>query len=342
MNNCAYTNPGIGRLRAMTIPATQSLVPVPDTRLSINHGTPWPVVAQSFLDAECSSANTRLAYTRQLRTAFAFLNVETLAELNGAILASYKASVVNSTLSPNSQAVAIAALRAFLKWSRALGAHGLNDDILGIALKMPKAQVRKPYMILSEIELRDIFHVVNEPRDSAILGLMVGAGLRVSEVGNLLVSDIRTGEEGAYVWVRQGKGAKDRHVPLTDDVLRLVVDYLESSDRHLGSDGYLFLARDRAKRKRDVRKPISRSMSSNALEAVVAGAIEAAHIRGKRVSPHSLRHTFAIRFLRASGNVPALSKLLGHSALTVTMRYLDHIQLDELRAAMPRLPLNGS
>ncbi len=221
-----------------------------------------------------------------------------------------------------------------------VGAHGLSDDVLAIALKMPKATVRKPYLILTEAELRDMFHTVQHPRERAVLGLLAGAGLRVSEVGNLLVSDVRQGEDGAFVWVRQAKGAKDRHVPLTEDVLAMAVSYLEITGRHLGSDGYLFLARDRALAKRKASKAQGRRMSSNALERIVNGAIEAAGVRGKKITPHSLRHTFAIRYLRATGNVPALSKLLGHSALTVTMRYLDHIELDELRASMPRLPLN--
>ena len=63
-----------------------------------------------------------------------------------------------------------------------------------------------------------------------------------------------------------------------------------------------------------------------------------AGIDAKRISPHSLRHSFALRTLRYSGNVVAVSKLLGHSQLTTTQRYVDHLELDELREVIPTLP----
>jgi integrase/recombinase XerD len=56
------------------------------------------------------------------------------------------------------------------------------------------------------------------------------------------------------------------------------------------------------------------------------------------VSPRSLRHCFAIRALRAGANVVAVSRLLGHATVATTQRYLDHLALGELRAAVPMLP----
>lgn len=59
----------------------------------------------------------------------------------------------------------------------------------------------------------------------------------------------------------------------------------------------------------------------------------------KRSSPHSLRHTFALRSLRQKRDVIAVQKLLGHASVATTQRYLDHLGLAELRAAVPTLPL---
>lgn len=58
----------------------------------------------------------------------------------------------------------------------------------------------------------------------------------------------------------------------------------------------------------------------------------------KQISPHSLRHTFAIRALRFSGNAVTVSKLLGHASVATTQVYLNHLGLGELRAAVPHLP----
>jgi Phage integrase family len=58
----------------------------------------------------------------------------------------------------------------------------------------------------------------------------------------------------------------------------------------------------------------------------------------KAVSPHALRHTYALRCLRHGGDVVAVSKLLGHSSITPTQRYVDHLAVGELRATVPHLP----
>jgi site-specific recombinase XerD len=80
-------------------------------------------------------------------------------------------------------------------------------------------------------------------------------------------------------------------------------------------------------------------MSTRAVGYLIARLCQRAHVSAKKVSPHSMRHTYAIRALRAGASVPALQKLLGHASPATTGRYLDHLELDELRAAVPSLPL---
>lgn len=65
-------------------------------------------------------------------------------------------------------------------------------------------------------------------------------------------------------------------------------------------------------------------------------------VTAKRITPHSLRHTYAIRCLRAGGNVVAVAKLLGDESISTTQRYVDHLATGELRAAVPALPLGLS
>jgi site-specific recombinase XerD len=66
--------------------------------------------------------------------------------------------------------------------------------------------------------------------------------------------------------------------------------------------------------------------------------MDGARVEGKAISPHSMRHSYALRYLRNGGNVVALAKLLGHAAVTTTQRYVDHLERGELRAALPALP----
>ncbi len=71
-------------------------------------------------------------------------------------------------------------------------------------------------------------------------------------------------------------------------------------------------------------------------------AAHQAGIHAKRVTPHALRHTFAIPALRLHGNVMAVSKLLGHRSVATTQRYLDHLAVAELRDAVPLLPAGAA
>jgi site-specific recombinase XerD len=82
-------------------------------------------------------------------------------------------------------------------------------------------------------------------------------------------------------------------------------------------------------------------LSTRAVGYLVRRALEKAGLAAKAISPHSLRHTYAIRALRAGGNVIAVQKLLGHASVATTQRYLDHLALGELRAAVPPLPMSA-
>ena len=141
----------------------------------------------------------------------------------------------------------IAALRSFLLWSRAMGAHQLPVEVIRAALRTPPATVQQPDRVLAEPEVAAVIRAASTPRDRALLAVMLGASLRVAEVVGLDVTDVREdGEGGTMLHVRQGKGRNDRMVPVQPDVARLVRGYLAASGRRLGEIGSLFRAHDPA------------------------------------------------------------------------------------------------
>jgi site-specific recombinase XerD len=307
----------------------------PVTRL-----VPWDSATKHYLDT-LDSDNTRRAYTRWLRHVGVVLGEPPLASLDSAMLGDYRATVTSDDegLGPASRSQAIAALRSFVRWVRGLdgGRHLplVTIETMEIALRMPRAEVRRPYSVLSDPEASRMIERATSSRDRALLSVMIGAGLRVSEVVRLAIGDLHADQEGgAVIHVRQGKGRKDRSVPIQPDVLAVVLAYLQATGRRLGGPGVLFRSYDHVEHRR-VR---AEGMTESAVWQAVRKAVGLAHIVGKAVSPHTLRHTFAIRFLRAGGSVAALQKLLGHSSLTTTQRYLDHFELAELRKMMPALP----
>lgn len=271
-------------------------------------GADWSDVAAAFLDT-ADSANTRRAYKRWLRAAGEWMGVDTVAEVTGTRLLEFRRAVLDSdsqllrlladprpgrrsstALQPASHAQGIAALRAFLMWSRTMGAHQLPAEVVSAALKTPQARVQRPYSVLTEAEVAAILSAATTARDRALLGVMLGAGLRVSEVVALDVGDLLTDQEGgAALYVRQGKGRKDRVVPIQPEVERLLRAYLAITGRRLGQTGPLFRAHDRGLVHRGVQRG---RLGAGAVWAVVQSCAVAAGINAKKVSPHALRHTW--------------------------------------------------
>jgi len=296
---------------------------------------PWREVLEAFSNAELDSPQTRRAYRRAIVACLTALGHQTLSEVSGAELAAYRAALVSDGRGAAAHSVALAAIRSFLKWAQRFGACLLTGDVISGALRSPRSHVEKPYNVLTDPELVAVLAATKTTRDRALVGVMAGAGLRVSEAVGLDVSDVHEDAKGrGLLRIRHGKGGKERLVPTSESVLALIKVHLGETGRTIGSSGPLFRAHDRGAVTRD-RKPLT----SSAASIVVHQAVKAAGVNGKAISPHSLRHTYAIRYLRNGGNVVALAEILGHASVTTTQRYLKHLELDELRATIPQLPV---
>lgn len=118
-------------------------------------------------------------------------------------------------------------------------------------------------------------------RDRAILAVLLGAGLRVAEAVGLDPSDLHEDSEGASaIYVRQGKGRKDRTVPIQPEVATAICRHLAETKSRIGDEGPLFRAHDRAESKR----PRGR-LTTRAVAEMVARCAKDAGIEAKRVSP---------------------------------------------------------
>lgn len=150
-------------------------------------------------------------------------------------------------------------------------------------------------------------------RDKAIILMLFDTGLRVSELCSLSLQDM---DKGKTLWVH-GKGSKQRWVALGQQVQKALRRYLSlRNDEHSA----LFVG---------IKGPLTRS---GILQMVKERAAQAG-VRGVRTSPHTLRHTFAINFLRNGGNVFELQYLLGHSSLDIVKRYLGALNAEDAARA---------
>ena len=171
------------------------------------------------------------------------------------------------------------------------------------ALAHPKRPKTLP-VILSPEEVLRIFAAIRSVKYKAIIATAYAAGLRISEVCALRVSDIDS--QRRRIHVRAGKGKKDRYVMLGESLLDLLRQYYQAA-RPQGE--YLFPG----------YKP-QRPICTNAVRQVLQQVIREAGLT-KRVTMHTLRHCFATHLLEAGTDIRILQVLLSHSSIRTTLRY---------------------
>jgi integrase/recombinase XerD len=186
---------------------------------------------------------------------------------------------------------------------RFLYTHTLHRKVTIERIPFPRRERKLP-MILSREEVRALLEAPRDLRQRALLAILYGSGLRVSEVARLKVADI----DGArnVLWVRSGKGRKDRQALLPPKLRELLRCYW------------------RSRRPTDWLFPSARQGQPISVKAIFLACRRAGHRAGiaKSVHPHSLRHAFATHLLEAGVDLRTIQILLGHANLETTARYL--------------------
>jgi integrase/recombinase XerC len=289
------------------------------------------------------SPNTTRAYLRDLEGFFAHVRAAraaegpiTVAELDVTAARSYLASLHGHN-DPVTVGRKLSSLRTFF---RLLVRRKLATSSLVAALRGPKRARRLPAFLAKEETVRLLegssqASPAEELRDQALFEALYGAGLRISEACNLDVGDVTADGAGARVNVRQGKGRKDRIVPLGGTAWRAIEAYLPLRASLLGerppAPHALFLTR--------------RGRRLGTREARRRLALREGQTGVKRVSPHALRHSFATHLLGEGADLRSIQEMLGHASLRTTQRYAQ-VDIDHLMAvydrAHPRAVLPGA
>ena len=212
----------------------------------------------------------------------------------------------------------LASLRTFYRW---LAREGVVEANPAALLATPKQPRRLP----KALPVDEVFALVEAPddheilgaRDAAILELLYGGGLRVSEATGLKVGDLDL--PGASVRV-MGKGRKERLVPIGRKAIAALSRWLARRGELLreGQDdpGALFLGR------------LGTVLTSRQVARRLDGHVQAVALK-RNVSPHALRHSFATHLLGGGADLRAIQELLGHASLSTTQRYT-HVSVEHL------------
>jgi len=285
------------------------------------------------------SPKTLEAYGRDLRQCLDFLcshwgervTLERFAALEATDVRAFMAMRRADDIAGRSLMRALAGLRSF---GRFLEREGKGKVGALSAIRAPKVakSLPKPLPMASAKRLADADERAGEERetwilvrDAAVMALLYGSGLRISEALGLKRREVpKAGEDD--VLVVTGKGNKTRMVPVLQNVLALIDEYVAMCPHALPADGPIFVGARGG--------PLSPRIIQLAMERL-RGALGLPD----SATPHALRHSFATHLLSRGGDLRAIQELLGHSSLSTTQVYtgIDSERLLEVYAsAHPR------
>jgi len=264
-------------------------------------------------DVRLASPHTVDAYRRDLKNFIAQSGEMPLCDVQRRHVQDWMVAQHVAGRAPASLARRLSALRSMFDAAVRAGWCVINPTDGMTPPKLPK---RLPRTLPAEQTalLMQPTDAVSDLRDAALLAVMYGCGLRVSEAVGLDLVDIDM--QSAEIRVH-GKGGKERISPMAEGVCRLVSDYLEL--RHANADMHeqaLFLNRTGS---RLSPRSVQRMLKQRAL---ATGA-------DTTVTPHRLRHSFATHLLAGGVDMRAIQELLGHASLSTTERYT-HLDIDKL------------
>ena len=291
-------------------------------------------LSTSFLRAAAAerdlSPHTIAAYRSDLRQFIEWAKshgVGDVRQVDRRLIRRYVATLTQNALARRSIVRKVSALRSLLRWAAQQGAAPahLAEDVVVPKLDRPLPKVLKAADAAALCALPP----ADDPtgiRDRAIVELLYGSGLRVAELCGLDLADVDVGKHTVRV---TGKGRKERQVPVGKPAAEAVTRYASDARQY-------FLA------KRQPAAPTTPALFLNSR----GGRIGARSVRAlltkyvaaegmRRVSPHTLRHSYATHLLDGGADLRAVQELLGHESLATTQIYT-HVSTERLRAVYER------
>lgn len=277
------------------------------------------------------AANTVVAYERDLRSFAAAMEAQgkrSCAEISLEDVDGYLRAARGQGLSAATRARRIAAIKGFLRYLKDRRVVPANPAELVAAPKKGRLLPR----ILSEEEVAALLERIDgdepiELRDRAMLEMLYGAGLRVSELCALNLDDLVADGELLRI---AGKGSKERLVPFSGASAHALAVYLARARgafvRGNLAERHIFLTR------------LGKAFTRQGVFKIIRQRAVAADLAPERISPHVLRHCFASHMLQRGADIRAIQELLGHADIGTTQIYthVDATRFAEIHKLHPR------
>jgi integrase/recombinase XerC len=258
-----------------------------------------------------ASPNTILAYTKDLSSFVAYIGEVKPVDIDHVRIRGYLSDLYDKGLGKTSVARHLAAVRSFYRWMAREGMVKQNPASLVSTPKLPKKLPRVPTMeeINTVLDADMPENAAFPERDSVILELLYGCGLRNSELVGINLDNVHWSNEAILV---RGKGKKERIVPLGETAAKAIREYMPKRQELLKS-------------KRKTNPALLLNLRGTRLTTRSVGRIvkQIAIARGlpADIHPHTLRHAFGTHMLEEGADLRAIQELLGHERLSTTQRY---------------------
>jgi integrase/recombinase XerC len=288
----------------LTMPTTQSL----DIFLRALQGQNY---SPKTLRAYGDDLTQFLAWVQKNRVDWETPNRFSRADIEGFM--QYLSSQRMSGVTRVRKLAAIRKFFAFMEENKILASNPANT------VKGARREEKEPNILYKEQYKALLYEASDNIRDYAIIQTFLQTGIRLSELVNLRVEDIDF--EHRILTVRQGKGKKDRQIPLVDEAVKALRNYLRYRNTELiVDDEIFFLAKN------------GTSLNVSSVKYIVAKYVKKAGIR-KKVSVHTLRHTFGAHKADKHMSLATLQELMGHKKKETTLKYI-HLAKTNLRQEM--------
>ncbi len=279
---------------------------------------------KNFLDyltvEKNASRHTLSNYKRDILHFTDFLerrNITNLGDVTVAQIRTYLAKLQQQNLSRASRARKLSSLKSFYKYMQR---EGYVDTNMIAGISAPKREKKLPVFLdkakvvkLLEAPGRDTLQGL---RDRAILEVLYSGGLRVSELAGAGIDDIDFIAEALKA---KGKGKKERLVPLGRPAVMAIRKYLEQRSQE----------QPRVKGKVVFANRFGQRLSTRGIQRIVEKYMKQVALQ-ERISPHTLRHTFATHLLSAGADLRSVQELLGHKSISTTQIYT-HVTPERLK-----------
>jgi integrase/recombinase XerD len=300
--------------------------------IKINTESLMQLMEDFLLEADIQE-NSKKTYFKGLKN---FIQWTMLSETNYILLSKkllveYKNTLMQSTIKPHTQAVYLVSLKQFFVWSESnLIFPNIAKNLKGIR-KITKQHHKDPLQKDEIIKLIDIDESkkndIIEVRNNTLLNMLIFTGIRIGEASLIQINDIEyINNEKVIIWIKgKGRSGKDNFIILLKNTIEIMQRYIhlrKLTNELLTPTSYLFISHGN-------RKTTTGKISIDSISRIVKEKMKKLKIKTKRISAHSLRHTYGVLAIKAGISLHDLQISMRHSTPSTTQVYLGDIEKEK-------------